>query len=621
MNGLPVRATRRFLSALILGAVTVAARPSAAATLNVPASHPSIQSAIDAAVNGDTVLVAPGTYLEHLDFKGKAITVVSAGGPEATIIDGSASGSVVTFKNGEPRAAMLSGFTVTNGSSMEGGGGVRIWQSSPTLRGNVITRNQGCTGVGVYSYFSSPLLENNTISSNVVTLCSGAWGVGVYIGGSSNAELIANTIVDNAGQDVSGAGVALFAAGRPLLRSNVIARNSTTLNNGCGWGGGIAIANYIEAIIVNNLIAQNKSCTGGAIHWMGASGIGPTTIVNNTIADNGRTSQPSVYLSGVGSTTRLINNVITDSTGPVLLCQATNWATAPTLDSNDIFSDVQKAYGGSCTDQTGVSNNISVHPAYANPQVADYSIGGTSPLVDAGNNSAAAYVPPTDLAGGPRIASASGVPDRIDIGAYEFSNLRPTANAGVDQTVAADATCVASVSLSGSGADPEGDPLTFSWSGPFGVVTGQSVNVSLPAGVHVITLTVADGEGGRSTDTLTVTVRDVTPPTIGSLTATPGVITKTTHEMVPVTITPSTSDACGGASTCTIILVSSNEPVSGTGGGDLSPDWEITGNLTLRLRAERSQKGSGRVYTITVRCTDASGNSSTSNVTVTVPRK
>jgi hypothetical protein len=72
---------------------------------------------------------------------------------------------------------------------------------------------------------------------------------------------------------------------------------------------------------------------------------------------------------------------------------------------------------------------------------------------------------------------------------------------------------------------------------------------------------------------------------------------------------------------CRIVLVSSNEPIAGTGGGDLSPDWEISGDLTVRLRAERSPKGDGRVYTITVRCSDAAGNAATSTVAVTVPRK
>jgi hypothetical protein len=68
-----------------------------------------------------------------------------------------------------------------------------------------------------------------------------------------------------------------------------------------------------------------------------------------------------------------------------------------------------------------------------------------------------------------------------------------------------------------------------------------------------------------------------------------------------------------------IISVSSSEAINGTGDGDTAPDWEVTGNLTLNLRAERGGKGTGRVYTITVESRDASGNASVQTVTVSVP--
>ena len=618
----PVRMPLHLIAAIVLGMTLAGAGRVQAATRRVPLDYPTIQSAIDAAAGGDVVQVSPGTYLERIDFQGKSISVVSEAGPATTTIDAAGVGSVVTFQHSEARTAVLQGFTLTNGNNINGGGGVRILNSSPTIRGNIITGNRGCTGVGVYSYFSSPRIENNTISGNAVAGCSGAWGIGVYIGGDSAAELVANQIVDNSGPDATGGGVGLFAAGRPLLLLNVIARNSTTGNATCGWGGGIAIANYIQAKFINNLIAQNLACTGGALYWTNPSGSGITTFVNNTVADNVGGSQPGLYMSGVGNENRFINNVISASNGPAVFCESRSWGAAPAFDSNDVFSGGPSPYAGSCTDQTGISGNISVNPAFTNATAGDYSIGASSPLIDAGNNTAP-YLPTTDLAGGPRIASAASSPDRIDIGAYEFFafDQSPTANAGADQTVPAGTNCLASVTLHGSGSDPDGDPLTFTWSGPFGSATGATPTVSLPAGVHVVTLTVTDGRGGRATDTVTITVVDTTPPAITSVSASPNVITKNDHSMVPVTITASATDGCGGLVTCRIVLVTSNEPISGTGGGDVSPDWVITGDLTLQVRAERSPKGNGRVYTVTVQCTDAAGNASTSLVTITVPRK
>jgi len=87
------------------------------ATINVPKDQPTIQAGINAAQNGDTVLVAPGTYKEAIDFKGKAITVISSGGAASTIIDGTNQPFVVTFQTNEGRSSVLSGFTIQNGGA------------------------------------------------------------------------------------------------------------------------------------------------------------------------------------------------------------------------------------------------------------------------------------------------------------------------------------------------------------------------------------------------------------------------------------------------------------------------------------------------------------------------
>ena len=89
--------------------------------------------------------------------------------------------------------------------------------------------------------------------------------------------------------------------------------------------------------------------------------------------------------------------------------------------------------------------------------------------------------------------------------------------------------------------------------------------------------------------------------------------------MVPVTISVDVSDICDANPTCKIVAVVSDEAVEGKGDGNTSPDWEITGDLRVDLRAERSGQGDGRVYTITIECIDASGNPSITDFTVTVP--
>ena len=86
------------------------------AVLDVPGTYATIQAAIDAAAAGDEVRVAPGTYVECIDFRGKGIRVFSTGGAAVTVIDGGRLGSVVTFATQEGLDAVLEGFTVTNGA-------------------------------------------------------------------------------------------------------------------------------------------------------------------------------------------------------------------------------------------------------------------------------------------------------------------------------------------------------------------------------------------------------------------------------------------------------------------------------------------------------------------------
>ncbi|HLX64807.1 MAG TPA: PKD domain-containing protein [Planctomycetota bacterium] len=204
-----------------------------------------------------------------------------------------------------------------------------------------------------------------------------------------------------------------------------------------------------------------------------------------------------------------------------------------------------------------------------------------------------------------------------------FAESNPIANAGPNQTVSAGPNCQTTVTLDGTASsDPDGDPLTFTWAGGFsegnGITTGATPTVTLGSGVHNILLVVDDGHGGLATSTVQITVNDVTPPVISGITANPATLWPPNHKMVSVTVMPNVTDNCDPNPVCKIISVTSNEPDTGNN-KKFSPDFNITGNLTVDLRAERAGSGSGRIYTLTIQCTDKSGNSSTSTVDVTVP--
>ena len=107
-------------SVLTITLITVVISFSFGATINVPENAATIQAGIEAASAGDTVLVAPGTYYENLNYNGKNISVISEGGPNLTIVDGSNNGPALQMVSGELRTALFQGFTVQNGNGLAG---------------------------------------------------------------------------------------------------------------------------------------------------------------------------------------------------------------------------------------------------------------------------------------------------------------------------------------------------------------------------------------------------------------------------------------------------------------------------------------------------------------------
>jgi hypothetical protein len=184
-------------------------------------------------------------------------------------------------------------------------------------------------------------------------------------------------------------------------------------------------------------------------------------------------------------------------------------------------------------------------------------------------------------------------------------------------------TCPAPITVQCTG--PGGTIATFSASGADncpGVTTAcvPPSGSAFPLGTTPIACTATDGSGNTSAACASsVTVVDTMPPTITSVSASPNVLWPPNHTMRPVTVAVSVTDVCDPNVACQLISVTSNEPINGPGDGNTSPDWQITGPLTANLRSERAGGGSGRVYTLTVQCTDASNNSTTGATFVMVP--
>jgi len=366
----------------------------------VPADQPTIQAGIDAATNGDTVLVSPGTYKENISFNGKSIIVASASGPAVTIIDGQQQNTVVTFTGGETRKAVLRGFTIQNGNGFNNfqAGGVNISSASPIVAGNVLISNTTCNGgSAIGSSFGGPSIRSNIITGNSNGYCG---GYAVYLSGDNGDEIVGNIISSN----LNGG----LIISDPFV-STTVEGNTISSNNGVGIN--FDNGNQTTANIVENVITENQ---GVGVSWF----FSPITLVNNTISSNFKggccTYATEVFGQFVDSQVTMQNNLLFGSeTSPAFACN--EYDSDPVLENNDIFAAESASYGGACPDRTGVDGNISTDPFFVAPFSGNYHLQSTSPAIDVGSNSASS-LPKKDFDGDPRILGKI-----IDIGADEYS--------------------------------------------------------------------------------------------------------------------------------------------------------------------------------------------------------
>jgi predicted outer membrane repeat protein len=373
--------------------------------LHVPDDLDSIQTAIAIAFDGQTILVAPGTYRETLDFLGKAVTVQSTGGPEITVIDGGQCWSVVTFDSGETSSSVLDGFTITNGNALYGAGIYCGHGSSPTIRNNDIVFNVATEGGGFFcDSLSSPVLSNNNITQNTAVTSGG----GIYCSGIAtitNNNISSNTLIGSNGygggiycsaaatitnnnissNTVNFCGGGIYCSAAALITNNIISNNQVVnYHSAFLYGGGIYCSG--SATITNNIILNNHMTVSSSISSRGG-GIycdQSVTITNNIISKNAAKSGGGIYCNS-GSPT-IINNIISDNThGPLahgggIYCQVDS---SPSITYCDVWDNQDNYY--QCSPGIGC---IEANPLFINhPLWGPYYLGSGSPCIDAGDPS------------------------------------------------------------------------------------------------------------------------------------------------------------------------------------------------------------------------------------------
>jgi len=258
------------VAALVCTAIVLGAWTGVSATvLRVPSEYPTIQAGIDAAVGGDTVLVADGTYTGNgnrdIDFGGRAIVLLSEHGPQMTIIDCEGTDQDphrgFYFHSNEVSTSVVQGFTIMSGWTYTGGA-VLCHDSSPTILNNIMTGNTAEGGGGIMCRANShAVIVGNTITENSVSLCGG----GIYCHSGSPASIEDNLITENT--------AAYCGGGIRCNESSPAITGNTLVGNTAAYGGGICALESSFPTVLNSILWGNSANIGEEVFDDGTSSV------------------------------------------------------------------------------------------------------------------------------------------------------------------------------------------------------------------------------------------------------------------------------------------------------------------------------------------------------------
>jgi len=287
---LQMRLLSRAIKVLVLCATLLCSGGVTAEIIHVPGDYITIQAGINAASDGDTVLVGDGTYSGfgniNISFGGRDIVVRSENGPDACIIDCLGVNRAFTFVNGEPRSARLEGFTVTNGRAANGGA-VYCEGATPTIAGNIFSGNSAegdnyRRGGAIYCYSCTPIIRNNQFLGNQSTYSGGAVSLNHAYGGFGLPAVEGNLFEGNSAQY----GGALYVGSSELT----ISGNRFIGNTAEFYGGGLHGRPTYTMRVVGNLFVANQAGSGGGAALFGGHGPRTVEFSDNVVRENSCTS-------------------------------------------------------------------------------------------------------------------------------------------------------------------------------------------------------------------------------------------------------------------------------------------------------------------------------------------
>ena len=524
----------------------------------------------------------------------------------------------VVTANVKDASTLMDGFTITGGNAngsysyYHGGGMLSSHYKSPTVANCIFLGNSASRyGGGVDG---SPAITSCTFTRNYAHEKGG----GMYI---MDPNILNCNFIENSAGD----GGAIFCAGppppsmppglplpAPWLGPTIT--NCTLTGNSAIAGGGL-YNRYTAPKLTNCIFSGNSASVagGGMLIYYKTQGqlINCTFAGNSALNGNAMACKPSSQRHS--SDLQVSNCILWDGGNEI-------WN-----DGNSTFTFTYSNIQGSCPGESNIdADPLFVEPGYWDANGVwidgDYHLLVDSPCIDAGDPNYIAEPNETDLDGRPRILDG-----RIDMGAYEFFNTLPVADAGPDQVVECACNTVegTKVTLDGTGSyDVDGDALTYIWSGLFveSPADGATPTVTLEAGCpddYVITLVVNDGTEDSEPNEVKITVVDTTPPEF-TLAVSPTMLWPPNKKMVKITPSWTLSDNCDATPDVSLVSVSMNESETRSK-GHTDDDIQIGDDGEIYVRSERSGTGSDRVYTITYQAVDDSGNTTVRSATVSIP--